>query len=76
MQRYAFTVTPLLAVVESTHCAVFLHGLLAHSFTSMSQLPPYPARDSLSMILHWLEYCDRKPYAHAPFAYPALHEQR
>ena len=24
----------------------------------------------------WVKYCDRKPYAHAPFPYPALHEQR
>jgi hypothetical protein len=69
-------VTPLLAVVESTHCAVSLHGLLMHAVTSMSQLPPYPARDSLSVILHWLKYCDRKPCAHVPFPYPALHEQR
>eukprot|EP01047_Picozoa_sp_COSAG01_P121213 COSAG01_NODE_49988_length_367_cov_1.238806_2_plen_47_part_01 len=41
--------------VESLHVAPFLHGLLLHSFTSISQLPlsvTYAVLSSLSIIEH------------------------
>ena len=37
---------------DSVHVAPFAHGLLAHSSTSMSQLPPRASVCELSITVH------------------------
>jgi hypothetical protein len=66
-------------IVESAHAALFLHGLLLHSFTSRSQLPLHGALEvlsSLSITRHSAVYSLIKAYAHAPLAKPATHAHR
>jgi hypothetical protein len=48
------------SVDESEHVAPFLHGLLAHSFTSMLQFPPRVLLALLSLIVHCVLYCEMK----------------
>jgi len=66
----------VVSTVESVHVAPFLHGLLLHSSTSMSQLPPSDALALLSVTVHSLLYCATYWYVHSPFANPftQLHE--
>merc|ERR1712100_642810 len=77
------------SVVESVHVAPFLHGLLAHSLTSMSQLPPSLVLLGLAMLsftVHSVLYSLMKSwslfgcfsfgfflYSHTPLAKPATH---
>jgi hypothetical protein len=44
-------------VDESEHVALFLHGLLLHSFTSMLQFPPRVLLALLSLTVHCALYC-------------------
>ena len=50
--------------VDSVHVAPFTHGLLEHSFTTTSQVPPWA-------MLHCFVYCLMKLYAHVPRLKPA-----
>jgi 2-phosphoglycerate kinase len=68
LQRYACTDTLDDDAVESEHVAPFAHGLLAHSITSTSQLPPVATA-------HCAVYCEMKSYPHTPLAKPATHAQ-
>ena len=65
-----------MSVDESEHAAPFLHGLLLHSLTSISQLPPRVRFALLSITEHSVSYSLMKLYEQAPFAKPATHEQR
>jgi len=56
-------------MAELTHLALFLHGLLAHSSTSTSQLPL--ADPLLSITEHCAVYCVMNPGTQAPLAKPA-----
>ena len=56
----------LLSVVESVHAAPFIHGELAHSSTSTSQVPS-------SDTAHSMLYCETKLYTHTPLAKPDTH---
>ena len=67
VHRYVCTDTDV-SVVESEHVAPFLHGLLAHSLTSMLQLLPSVLLSLLSLTVHSVAYSAMKPYAHAPLA--------
>jgi hypothetical protein len=53
----------VLSVVESEHVPPFAHGLLTHSITSTSQLPPVATA-------HCVAYCEMKSYPHTPLANP------
>ena len=44
------------STADSVHVAPFAHGLLAHSSTSMSQLPPTDEFSELSITLHSVAY--------------------
>eukprot|EP01047_Picozoa_sp_COSAG01_P133017 COSAG01_NODE_62966_length_282_cov_0.666667_1_plen_81_part_01 len=56
VQRYASGRTAR-CVVESEHRAPCLHGLLAHSLTSISQLPDSVEDAVLSFTVHACWYC-------------------
>jgi hypothetical protein len=60
-------------VVESLQVPPCLHGLLLHSFTSMSQLPLSLVLILLSNTSHSVLYCDTKLYLHTPLAKPFAH---
>ena len=53
---------------DSVHVAPFLHGDDAHSLMSAAQLPPCGPS-----TLHCAVYCEMKPAAQMPCAYPATH---
>ena len=59
--------------VESLQVAPFLHGLLLHSSTSMSQLPLSFALAVLSFTAHSVLYCATNRYLHTPLAKPFAH---
>jgi hypothetical protein len=76
-----------IALVESVQTAPFAQGKLAHSSTSISQLPalptighrsspPTPVTSRLSSKEHSLAYSPMKPYPQIPLAKPAMHVQR
>ena len=82
LQIYASSDTP--AVVDASHTESDAHGLLKHSSTSMSQLPPKPEAKwsscitsaRLSLTLHSPATGVMKLYEHIPFAYPVTQRQR
>ena len=62
---------------ESVQVALFSHGLLAHSSTSISQFPPPADNDApLSITLHSAAYSEMESYSHTPLAKPATHVHR
>ena len=72
--RYAWKETFDNWPVDSTHDAEFWHGVLAHSSTSMSQLPLQSSLVKLSATVHYVVYSVIKSgYPHMPFANPAAH---
>ena len=66
-KRQAWNDTVALTL-DSVQVAPFLHGLLLHSFTSMSQLPVSVELCVLSATVHSVVYSLMKLYAHAPLA--------
>merc|ERR1712023_246576 len=69
---YAWNDT-VVSTVESVHVAPFLHGLLLHSSTSMSQLPPkYVALVGLAMLsitVHSVVYSLMKSWPYASWLF-------
>ena len=57
------------ADAECVQFALLRHGLLLHSSTSTSQLPPA----ALLITAHARKYCLMYEYAHTPLAKPAAH---
>ena len=64
------------SVVDSEHVALFMHGELAHSSTSTSQLPLSKASAPLSLTVQDAVYSEMKPYSHQPLVYPGWQVQR
>jgi len=75
VQRYAPTDTAD-CVDDSVHVALLLHGLLAHSLTSTSQLPLCALFAVLSATVHSDVYKEMKLYPHIPFVKPLRHAHR
>ena len=69
---YAWNDT-VVSTVDSVQVAPFLHGLLLHSSTSMSQLPPkYVALVGLAMLsitVHSVVYCLMKSWPYASWLF-------
>ena len=76
VHRYAcIEIVPL--IIESAHVALFWHGLLEHSSTSISQLPAPSVQASLLSVTEQLAaYSEMKSYSHLPLVKPATHVHR